>query len=85
MLVNLRNNYLRVICAHRYNYLFSRGSFNSHVEFQFIFQPFVVSDIVDSNNLVRGQFGKSIFNFDNFFNIIFRSLCAYEQLFELEA
>jgi len=55
------------------------------VMLKFIFQPFVVSDVVGFNNLVRGQFGKSIFDFDNFFNIIFRDLCPYKQLFELEA
>ena len=47
---------------------------SGYVEFWFIFQPFVVSDIMDFNNLARGQFGKSILDFDDFLDIAFRSL-----------
>ena len=50
---------------------------SGYVEFWFIFQPFVVSDIMDFNNLARGQFGKSILDFDDFLDIAFRSLYVY--------
>ena len=87
MLIVLCNNCLRVVCAHRYNYLFSRETFSSYVEFWFIFQPFVISNIMDFNNLAGGQFGKSILDFDDLLDIAFRSLYVwlYAWLFELEA
>ena len=50
---------------------------SGYVKFWFIFQPFVVSDIMDFNNFARGQFGKSILDFDNFLDIAFRSLYVY--------
>jgi len=75
MLISLWNGCLRVICVDRYDYLFSRGTFDSHVEFWFTFQPFVVNYIIDFNNLIKGQFEKSVLDFNDFFNVTFRGLC----------
>ena len=57
---------------------------SGYVEFWFIFQPFVVSDIMDFNNIARGQFGKSILDFLINSLILLLEACMYAWLFELE-
>ena len=47
---------------------------SSHIEFRFTLWFYIVSDIVNFNNLFRRQFEKSILNFDYLFDIVFKNL-----------
>jgi len=42
---------------------------SNNVNFQFTLHSFIVSDIMNFNNLVRRQFGESILDFDNILNV----------------
>ena len=75
MRIGLCDDGLQVVSTHKNNYLLSREVIDNHIDFRFFFLYFfVVCDNVNSDDLVRWQFWKSIFDLDNVLDVFFRCL-----------